>query len=323
MSAPWIWSVLIGVVVGAVAFYFLNVIVASYVIFRQTLKRTSKEKWGRAVSSNTPEALEMDRIGMLWQAAHEAYRKDVHIVNEGLNLYGEYYDMGYQKAAIILSGRTESLRYGYYFAKPYAESGYNILVIDSRGHGFSDGQYNTLGFDEHRDDLAWCRYLHTEFGVDHIVLHGICIGAAGGMYTVTSPDCPDYVKALVTEGMFIYFGESMRNHLVERKKLLYPIRQCIDFWFRKNTGHTMMRGPIHVIHKLEKPILMLQSKEDQYSKVENAEKLFQACGSKEKELVLFETGGHSLVRINHTEKYDNAIKAFLNRLTPISEQPIG
>lgn len=321
MMPSWIWWLIGGIAGFCVFFYFLNVVLASYIIFVKTLKRTSREKWGRGPSSDAPELMEMDRIGMAWQADHEAYRKDVHIVNEGLNLYGEYYDLGYDKVAMILSGRTESLRYGYYFAKPYVESGYNILVVDPRAHGNSDGTYNTLGFDEHRDDLAWCRYLNKTFGIEHIVLHGVCIGAAGGLYTATAADCPACVKGLVTEGMFIYFGESMRNNLTQRKKLLPPILQCIDFWLRKNTGHSMMYGPIHVIDKMEKPILMIQGKEDRQSKPENAQKLFEKCGSREKQLVLLDIGGHSRLRINQTEQYDAAVKAFLKRLTPTGPQP--
>ena len=59
---------------------------------------------------------------------------------------------------------------------------------------------------------------------------------------------------------------------------------------------------------------MLHSKEDQYSLPDKAELLYEACGSPEKELVWFETGTHSRIRI-HTEenrrKYDETVKRFL------------
>ena len=31
-------------------------------------------------------------IGMAWHKEHAAYKKDVHILRDGDNLYGEYYD---------------------------------------------------------------------------------------------------------------------------------------------------------------------------------------------------------------------------------------
>ena len=58
----------------------------------------------------------MYRLGSEWAEKNAEYKNEVHIVNNGLNLYGEYYDLGYERAVMVLSGRTESLRYGYYFA---------------------------------------------------------------------------------------------------------------------------------------------------------------------------------------------------------------
>mgnify|MGYP003301202467 FL=1 len=59
---------------------------------------------------------------------------------------------------------------------------------------------------------------------------------------------------------------------------------------------------------------MLQSKEDLYSKVDYAEKLYNLASSKIKKLVLFDHGAHSKVKINNMEKYDLEIKEFLEKL---------
>ena len=312
-------EVLIGMIVGFIlfsaAFYLFSIAFASHCIYISTLKRKNKEQWGRTLSIVTEQTIRMDNEGLEWQRKHYAYKKDVHIINNGLNLYGEYYDLGFDKAVIILSGRTESLRYGYYFANPYSEAGFNVLVVDSRAHGYSDGEYITVGFEESKDALAWVRYINESFGIDTIVFHGICIGAAGGMFAITSPDCPACVKGLVTEGMFANFSESMKNHLIERKKLLFPVMQCIDFWSKKYTGHSMKKGPIDVISKLDKPILMIQSKMDKYSTAENAKKMFELCPSREKKLVLYNKGDHSMLRITDTELYDTEITLFLEKLT--------
>lgn len=312
------WDIVLYVVIGFLAisavFYCIMIAVASNRIYILTLKRRSKEQWGRQISMITDETLAMDAEGLEWQKEHNEYKKEVQIQRDGLNLFGEYYDLGFDKAVVILSGRTESLRYGYYFARPYSESGFNVLVIDPRAHGLSDGEFNTVGFEESKDALAWCRLLHDEHNVKNIVYHGICIGAATGMLGITSDECPEYLRAIVTEGMFPCFNQSMRNNLKQRKRLMFPVLQCIDLWMRKYTGHSMKYGPINVIHKLDKPILMLQSKVDKASKVEYATKMFDMCPSKEKEFVLYETGEHSMLRITDTERYDTSIKNFLNRI---------
>lgn len=307
----YVWYALGAALVLGIAFYLFSIFFAADRIYANTLTRNSKEQWSRESVIEDPNQQKMDALGQAWLTDHRQYEQDVHIIRDGLHLYGKYYDLGFKRCCMLLSGRTESLRYGYFFVKPYAEAGWNVMVIDARAHGNSDGKYNTLGFEESQDDLAWAKFLHEEKGVEQVIFHGICIGAAGGMLAITDPKCPDYIAGLVTEGMYAYFGYSMRQQLIERKKLMWPIMQAIDMQVRRHTGYSMMRGPIHVIHKMDKPLLMLHSKEDPYSVPENAQKLYDLCPSKQKKLVWFPHGGHSLLRITDTEKYDASIKEFL------------
>ena len=294
--------------------YFFPIIVASFIIYTKTLMRGSKDRWDRDKPSATdPESISMDNIGQDWLKENIEFETDLHIVSNGLNLYSKYYNYGYDKCAIMVSGRTESLRYGYYFAEPYKKAGYNILVLDQRGHGLSDGEINTCGFEEGKDLANWINYLKENLNVKSVVLHGICIGSASSLYAATSNDC-DIIDAIIAEGMFINFSESMKNHYRERKKPVYFLDQFVNMWMKIYTGHTMHYGPINVIDKLETPLLMLHSKEDLYSKIDKANILFEKATSKNKKFVEFDKGRHSFIRINNTEKYDNEIIDFLNNL---------
>ena len=314
MTPLQICAIVIGAIVLLIVIHLCITLVAATITFVTTLVRRNKQKWDRNLHFKVEPQITMDGIGIEWMKENIQYKEDVHVVNGKINLYGEYFDFGSDKCAMILSGRTESLRYGYYFAKPYAESGYNVLVMDPRAHGNSDGVFNTLGREESKDDLQWIKFLCEEKGIKQIVLHGICIGAAGGMYTITNPQCPDCVAGIVTEGMFANFYESMRNHLIEFHTLVFPVMQTINLLHRICTGYTMRKGPLDIIDTLDKPILMLHSKEDPYSTPDFAQKLYDKCGSKNKEIVWFPKGGHSVLRFIDTEKYDSSIKAFLKRL---------
>ncbi len=86
-----------------------------------------------------------------------------------------------------------------------------------------------------------------------------------------------------------------------RKRNFWPVLSAINMWNKHYTGHSFMRGPIHVIHKMDKPLLMLHSKEDLISIPDNAQKLYDLCPSTKKKLVWFDHGGHSLLRITDTE----------------------
>ena len=263
------------------------------------------------------ESKEMYITGLKWAENNIDKKKDVHIINNGLNLYGEYYDFGYDRCVMILSGRTETLKYGYYFAIPYSKNGCNVLVFDPRAHGLSDGEFNTVGFEESKDIIAWVEYLRDVFNINEVIFHGICIGAAGAMLALTSGKCPNIVRGIVTEGMFANFGESMKNHLIERKRPVFLLYDLINARMKHYTGHSMDNGPIDVIENLNVPLLMLHSKEDIYSTPEYAEKLYNIAGTENKKLVWFKRGRHSMLRITDTQLYDSSIENFLNALTPI------
>lgn len=299
----------------------LTYIVASYFVYVRTLRKENGETWTREIPDDIDlEQKPMYIIGQQWSDAHIEYKQDVHIVNDGLNLYGEYYDFGKPRCAIILSGRTECLKYGYYFAIPYAENGCNILVIDPRGHGLSDGRFNTVGFEESKDAIAWIKFVEETYGIHSFVLHGICIGAAGGMFALANPDCPECVDGIVTEGMFPNFAESVKNHLIERKRPVFIMLDLINMWMKHYTGHSMKRGPIDIISEVHTPLLMLHSKEDLYSTPEYAQILFDRSGAEKKKLVWFEHGRHSMLRITETPRYDEAIAEFLIETIPYIEK---
>ena len=309
-----IWTV-VALVGTGILLIPLTLIVASRCVYFATLKRGSKDKWSRDLpSSLDASSVEMYRIGLEWAAENKEHAREVHTVRDGLNLFGEYYDFGGKRCAVILSGRTETLKYGYYFAIPYAKAGCNILVLDPRAHGKSDGEYNTVGFEESRDIIKWIETIEEEKNIHSFVFHGICIGAAGGMLALTSENAPRSVEAMVTEGMFPNFGESMKNHLIERHKPVFPLYNMINGLMKRRTGHSMDFGPIDVIDKLDRPLLMLHSKEDTYSTPYYAERLFEKAGTSDKQLVWFPKGRHSMLRITDTERYDAAITDFLTHL---------
>ena len=313
-----LWTV--GILLGSgILLWIVSFFVASWCVYNATLRRRSKETWSREMPADIdPQQKPMYEAGLAWSEENAACKHDVHIVREGMNLYGEYYDFGSKKCVMVLSGRTESLKYGYYFGIPYTRHGYNVLVVDPRGHGLSDGEFNTVGFEESRDAMEWVRYLQAAHGVEQVVFHGICIGAAGGMLALTSGECPDCVVGIVTEGMFPNFYESVRNHMIERKKPTFVTLDLVDMWMKHYTGHSMKVGPIDVIHRLHVPLLMLHSREDAYSTPAYAQRLYDLAGTEKKTLCWFDRGRHSMLRITDTERYDTAIQQFLTELSVVN-----
>lgn len=300
---PWIISALI---------FFLVVVplLFSIILYRILLVRTSKKKWQRKCSEKDDlEQIEMYEQGEKWGELYSDKMQEVRVKSEKYLLAGQYFDFGAKKAVIIIAGRQEGCRYSCYFAEPYRKSGYNVLVIDNRAHGLSDGRYNCVGYKEWVDIIEWARFLHDEKANAHIICHGICIGASTALFALEKKECPEYIKGLIADGMYINFRESFKNHLDGKPK--FPILQLVMLWISiVAKANAFKDGPITMIDKVDRPILFLYSKQDKFSTPEKAQELFDKCVSK-KELVWFEKGVHSHVRINNQEKYDNAIIDFV------------
>lgn len=308
------------VVIGIVILSFACFLIISRILYYMLLTRTSKEKWGRHVSEMTPDQVAMYDEGLAWQKEHDEFKKELHIVNENHNLYAEYYDFGFDRAIIFVPGRTEGLGYGYFFAKPYRECGFNVLTIDQRAHGLSDGKYPALGFDEHRDLIKWAELLHNDFNIKSIVFHGICIGSSCALQALVSENAPSYLDGLIAEGMYPNFYESFKNHMIELKQPISPVLQMVNMWFKHYTGHSMRVGNIDFIDKLEKPILMIHSKEDAYSLPERANDLYNKVSHDKKKIFWYEHGAHSKLRFLDPQAYDNAIKEFLTTYATVGAE---
>lgn len=298
---------------GLVAMLFYTYPISKKV-YETQLVRTDSEKWGRVCSApENEEQLAMWNAGIEWANTCCENMTEVKINNEGLELYGEYYDFGSDKCVIIIPGRCECLMYSYYFAPPYQKAGFNVLVIDTRCHGKSDGKYNSIGVHESRDLLAWSKYLHENFGNKEIYYHGICIGTASALFALTNEQCPEYVKGLCTEGCFVSFRETFKRHMIADKRPLFPVLDLVMLHINRNAKINVYKDtPLRVIRKIkpETKILFLYGEKDIFSIPKKTKILFSACSSQNKKLVWFKKGGHSHLRINNIESYDNAIIDF-------------
>lgn len=64
----------------------------------------------------------------------------------------------------------------------YIDKGYNILAIDSRGQGDSDGKVG-MGYLESLDVWDWLTYLNSKYSCEKIIIHGVSLGGATTIFT--------------------------------------------------------------------------------------------------------------------------------------------
>jgi len=304
------WLILLAILI----FVILPAFVLSAVLFCVLLVRTKKSKWKREPSlPEDEEYMRMFSQGEAWAKENADFKEEIRIYSDDCKLAGMYFDFGFDKAVIIVPGRMETCIYSCFFAKPYKDSGYNVLVIDNRCYGDSEGTVSCVGFKEYKDLYAWNGFLEKR-SIKYIVLHGVCVGASTSLFALTGRDCPSSFKAIVTDGMYVTFNHSFVNHMLLGKHPVFPFVPIIMFYISFFSGGDPINdGPIRRIGRLTVPALFLHSREDEYSLPKESEEMYNMCKAPHK-TVWFDKGLHSRIRVNNVEKYDNAISCFLTEL---------
>jgi pimeloyl-ACP methyl ester carboxylesterase len=269
----------------------------------------------RHPSSQEPIQLGMFKDGLAFAENSAAKQAEVALFHDGLLLKGLYFDYGRKKTLIMVPGRLESAAYSLYFAQPYEHSSFNLLLIDQRACGESDGFYCTGGVKESQDLLAWIRYLHEEKKVESIYLQGSCIGSASVVLALSDPACPPYVKGALVEGLYGNIVEMVARHSVVLGHSPKSIYKYFPALFKKEAGVDVLRdSPEKRVPFIHQPILFLQSKEDAYIAPAVTEGLFEACPSANKKLLFFEKGEHSRIRYESPKEYDAAVLSWMESL---------
>lgn len=109
--------------------------------------------------------------------------EDVFITSfDGLRLHAKFYAASERKAPvqIMFHGYKSSAERDFCGGlREGIDGGFNVLLVDQRAHGESEGKYLTFGVNERFDCLSWASYAAERFGNDvKIYLYGISMGAA-------------------------------------------------------------------------------------------------------------------------------------------------
>ena len=310
-------NIILFIVIFLVASHVVMNLVAAPAVFYNTMYRNPKKERTRECTNTKDQSqTRMFAEGIAWSNQHKAVTESLHIVNNGLNLYGEYINFGFDKCAVVLQGRTESLLYSYYFADVYAKNGYNILAVDVRAHGLSDGKYHTAGIKESDDLIAWIALINEKYNITDFTLHGICVGGATAVYTYAKLKNKgnDWIKSIVTDGLFVSNYEIFKRNFKRFKQPAFPALHLTFFLaFLLAKIRLFKETPMRYMKDIDIPMLFLWSEEDRFCVKSKNEELFCACASEDKALCFFPQGRHSHVRSAQAAEYDEAVAAFLQK----------
>ncbi|HAT4244104.1 alpha/beta hydrolase [Clostridium perfringens] len=200
----------------------------------------------------------------------------------------------------------------------FYKNGFNILIVNQRRHGKSEGKYSTYGFYEKYDVNMWIEYLKSRFGNDIILgLHGESMGAGTVMETIPLNDS---IKFVIEDCGYSNFHEligfqithAYKNRLV--RKILRPSLIFANFFMKTKAKFSMKKiVPIDIVSSTSLPMMFIHGKEDYFVPWYMAVDLYKAKTKGYKELYLVEGAKHAEALEVNKIIYEKKIMTFIEK----------
>lgn len=255
-------------------------------------------------------------IRKLLDEVTELSYEDVYTASEdGLLLHGRYYVSAPDAPVEILCHGYRSSGYRDFCGglKMALERGHNVLLIDQRAHGESDGKCLTFGIKERKDCLAWVDYICRRCGADtKVVLVGISMGAAT-VTMVTELELPDNVVGVIADCGYSSPKKIIRKVMRDRgyPQCLYPFVALGARVF----GHFNLNesSSEEALKSCKIPVLFIHGDGDDFVPWDMSKENYEACAS-DKKFVTVPTAGHAVSYLVDEEAYTQAVDEFLEKV---------
>jgi uncharacterized protein len=192
------------------------------------------------------------------------------------------------------------------FGAEMNRQGFSILMIDLRGHGQSSDSRLTFGITERKDIIAAVNWLKQKgFNPRQIGVLGVSLGSASVIGAAA--DDPD-IAAIVTDSGYAEVYPIIQKHWQSASglpEIFLPSTMMFGYLF---TGFDPTSSkPVNEIGRISpRPVLIIHSKIDPYTPVENAYKLKAAYPQAE----YWETNAKE-----HPESYNTNPQVYVAKVT--------
>lgn len=202
-------------------------------------------------------------------------------------------------------------------ARRFNERGYDVLLVDNRAHGESEGKYIGFGCLDRLDCKEWINWIIGRYGTDcSVVLHGTSMGGATVMMA-SGLQLPSNVKAIISDCGFtsawdIFKHILRRDYHLPAFPLMYTTsaicKQLAGYGFRDCTS-------LEAVRKTQIPMLFIHGGKDDFVPTDMSRLAYEECASPIKRLFIVENAGHGASYYEDTPGYEGVMEEFLRDLS--------
>ena len=195
-----------------------------------------------------------------------------------------------------------------------ADSGRNVLLIDERAHGDSEGHTITFGILERTDVLNWVKYAGERFGNVPILLSGVSMGAATVLMTA-SMDLPENVKGIIADCPYDAPSNIIKKVLGTDMgmpvKFVYPLIRLGGMLYGK--FNLDAASPVEAVKETKVPILLIHGDDDRFVPY-NMSCSIHAANPDMIEFHTIHGAGHAMNYASAPDEYMQIVKTFTERV---------
>ena len=196
------------------------------------------------------------------------------------------------------------------FVNKFHSLGYNVLAVDARAHGDSEGTKIGMGWPDRLDIIEWIKLILSWDANAQIILHGVSMGAAT-VLMASGESLPKNVKAVIADCSYTSEWDEFR---LEAKNLhipWFPVLNVTSVFSKLRDGYDFKQASaLEQIKKSRIPTLFIHGTEDELVPYCMLDELYTAANC-EKECLTVKGAGHALSSSVAPELYWNTVESFI------------
>jgi fermentation-respiration switch protein FrsA (DUF1100 family) len=246
----------------------------------------------------------------------ELDKEEVEVMSDdGLTLRGLFIEKfkDSKKIIVIVHGYNLAYPKSLCFVEMFFKEGFNVLLVDQRGHGRSEGWYATYGYYEKFDLDCWVNWGRSRIGKDAVIgLHGQSMGGATALEYAS---INKHVKFIIADCPYSDTWELMKHQFRKLNHVpVFPFAFAVDHRIKKKVGFSFKDvSPIKSIKDKEIPVMFIHGAEDEFVPTYMSEEMFNIKQGYKK-LVIIRGAEHANAYSTDRELYEREVRSFLKEV---------
>ncbi len=233
---------------------------------------------------------------------------------DGLNLHAKYYNLrdGAPIVMMFHGYRSNGFRDANGGFKMCVQKGYNVLIVDQRAHGKSEGKALTFGIKERFDVKEWVKWAQTRFGKTPLALIGVSMGATT-VLLASELDLPSTVKAIVADCSYTCPADIIKK-VIKQLHLPVSIVFPVVWLSAKIFANIDIRSvsTTKAVQNTNIPILYIHGDDDRFVPCEMS-RLAHKHTKSPTQIVIVKGAAHGMSYYYDTDLYQRSVYAFLEK----------